>query len=183
MIDSVLLGHPITRTLIEVILVFVTLFLSSCQIYRGELLEDGKYVESGFRIGSLSIASERERVLSPSEFEEKLKREAEEQKLKDEMEANRRERLYKIESKEKRRKVLLYMSVISYCLALAAVVAGVLIRGYKTFGILCGVLMLLGTAFLSMVTTIHVLSWFLLAAVIVGVLRLLYVFRNRGVEV
>ena len=143
--------------------------INGCQIYDGELPDKGKYVESGVRICGKTIYSKRKRVLSKAEKIAMI-----------DIEVLEKESLFKIESQEKRRSVLLIMALASYGLAVLAIVAGAILSGWKTFAALAAILMVLGTIFLSLVTTIYIFSWGLVGVVIAAIVRVLYLFKRRG---
>jgi len=156
------------------------ILLSGCKTYEGRL--EGNIESSGIEILGCSVWSSEKRQLTDEEYDEKLRRQFREDELKTELEALKKERLYKIESKEKQRRVLLVMAYASYALALLSVVAGVVLKGYKTFAVLLSAFMVIGTVFLSLATTIHIFTWLLIGGVVVAVVRVMYLLKHRGYD-
>lgn len=162
--------------------------LSSCQVFKGEEIEAGKFKQSGLRLDlpgeklDMNILSSKERVTSPEEHKEELRRKAEEERLKTELEAEKKERLYKIETKEKKRRVLLILSCVCYLLGIAAVIAGVLLEGWKTFGMVAVSMMGLGIFFMVLIDMLPIFTIALMVPIGWGVLRLMYVFKHVAFE-
>jgi len=164
--------------------VAVILHVSSCQIYKGEDRGEGKYTQSGLRLDlpgekcDLDILSSKTRKLSPEEHNEKLRREAEEERLKTELEAEKKERLYKIETKEKKRTILLWLSLGCYILAVASVIAGILLEGWKTFGTIAVAMMGMGIFFMVLINMLPAFTVVIMVPVGWGVFRLMYMFKH-----
>ena len=158
--------------------IFIATMVGSCTSYEGRQVGSTKL--DGWELCGYPIYTAEERILTPEEHEEELRRAKEEAEQAVQLEAERREAMFGIESKEKRRTVLLTMSTVSYALAILSVVAGALLSGYKTFGLLMGVLMILGTVFLSLVIALPIFTWALIGAIVAGIFRVLYLFKHRG---
>jgi hypothetical protein len=162
----------------------IAIHTSSCQIYKGEDVEGGKFTQSGLRLDlpgkklDVNILSSKERTLSPEEHKEEMRRKAEEERLRIELEANEKERLYKIETKEKKRRILLILSLICYCLAVASVVAGILLEGWKVFSTIAIAMMGFGVFFMVLVDMLPVFAAIVMIPVGLGVYRVMYMFKH-----
>ena len=93
-----------------------------------------------------------------------------------------REETFDITTKEKTRTMFLWLAGASYSIALACVLAGIFTHGYKTFAAMAVGCIVTGTAFLTIMTTLHYLVYVLVALVVGLVIRMLYVLREKGIK-
>jgi len=162
----------------------IILHASSCQMYQGEDIEGGKFTQSGLRIDlpgkkcDIDVLSSKKRTESPDEHSERLRREAAEEKLKTELEAARKERMYKIETKEKKRSILLWLSFGCYVLAVLSVIAGILLEGWKTFGTIAVAMMACGIFFMVLIDMLPAFTIAIIIPVGWGVYRLMFMFKH-----
>lgn len=167
-----------------ILLSALMIHVSSCQTYKDEDRDNGKYKQSGLRLDlpgeklDVDILSHRERVLSPEEHKEEMRRKAEEEKLRIELEAQERERLYKIETKEKKRRILLYLSLGCYVLAVLSVVAGILLEGWKVFSTIAIAMMGFGIFFMVLIDMLPVFAAIVMIPIGIGVYRVMYMFKH-----
>jgi hypothetical protein len=158
--------------------------ISSCQVYQGEDVEGGKFTQSGLRFDlpgkkcDIDILSNKKRTESPEEHDERLRREAAEEKLRTELEAAKKERMYKIETKEKKRTILLWLSFGCYALAILSVVAGILLEGWKTFGTISVAMMGMGIFFMVLINMLPAFTAIVMIPVGWGVYRVMYMFKH-----
>ncbi len=172
------------KILILTLFIIITFNITSCQIYNGEELDGGKFQQSGLRLDlpgkkfDIDIMSSKKRVLSPEEHKEAMRRKAKEEELNTELEAAKRERMYKIETKEKKRTILLWLSCICYGLSVAFVVAGIFLEGWKVFSTIAVAMMAFGIFFMVLINMLPIMTVIIMVPIGIAVFRLLYMFKD-----
>lgn len=161
------------------ILIVSLALLCGCQVFQGE--RDGKYVRKGIRLVGTTVFESSERVLTDEEHAAKLSRELKEAEQAMALEEEERQRLYSVESKEKRRSVLLWSSVAAFAMALAFVAFGAFTKGWKTGAGGAVACMAVGMSFLTLIGLLPMITWIVGGLVAVLIVRTLYLVQKRGV--